>query len=68
MEKFFCSDLSKRRVIVDGVGGKSLLHKKDYDYVGQVAAQYDRVNNGLEHREMMDRAVPVLGRTKTVPG
>ena len=28
LENFLFSDLSKRRIIGDGVGGKSLLHKK----------------------------------------
>ena len=48
------SDLSKRRVIGDGVGGKSLLRKKDYDFTGRVAARYDCVNNGLARCEIID--------------
>ena len=52
-EIFLC-DLSKRRVIGNGVGGKSLLHTKYYNFSGQVAARYYRVNNGLARREMID--------------
>ena len=48
------SDLSKRRVIGDGVGGKSLLRKKYHKFSGQVAAIYDSVNNGLARRDMID--------------
>ena len=47
LDKYLFSDLSKRRVIGGGVGGKSLLHKKYYDFYGKVSARYDRVNNGL---------------------
>ena len=36
------------------MGGKFLLHKKDYDFAGQVEARYDRVNNVLARREMID--------------
>ena len=48
------SDLSNRRVIGDSVGGKYLLSKKYYDFAGQVEARYDRVNNCLARREMID--------------
>ena len=34
-EKYLFSDLSKRRVIGDGVGGKSLLHKKIMTLLGK---------------------------------
>ena len=54
LDKYLFSDLSKRRVIQDGVRWKSLLHKKDYDFSGQVEARYDRVNNGLARCEMID--------------
>ena len=54
LDKYLFSDLSKRRVIGDGVGGKSLLSKKYYDFYGQVEARYDRVNNGLARREIID--------------
>ena len=53
LEKYLFCDLSKRRVIGDSVGGEYLLSKKYYDFSGQVAARYDRVNNGLSHREMI---------------
>ena len=52
--EIFFSNLTKRRVIGDGVGWKSLLHKKDYDFAGQVAAIYDCVDNGLARCEMID--------------
>ena len=54
LEKYLFSDLSKRRVIGDDVGGKSLLRKKYYDFSGQVSARYDRFNNGLARREMIE--------------
>ena len=54
LKKYLFSDLSKRRVSGDGVGGKSLLHRKYYDFSGQVATRYDRVNNGLARREMIE--------------
>ena len=54
LEKYFSSDLFKSRVIEDCVGGKYLLHKKYYDFAGQVAARYDRVNNDLARREIID--------------
>ena len=56
LEKYLFSGLSKRRVIGDGVRGKSLLNKKYYDFAGQVAARYDRVNNGLVRREIVNLA------------
>ena len=52
-EIFLC-DLSKRRVIGNGVVGKSLWRKKDHDFSGQVAAIYNCVNNGLTRREMIE--------------
>ena len=54
LEKYLFSELSKRKVIEDGAGGKSLLRKKNYDFAGQVAAIYDRVNNVLAHHEIID--------------
>ena len=56
LKKNLFSDLFKRRLIGDGVGGKSVLHKKYYDFAGQVAARYDRVNNGLVRREIVNLA------------
>ena len=52
--KYLFSDLSKRRVIGNGVVGKSLWRKKDHDFSGQVAAIYNCVNNGLARREMIE--------------
>ena len=52
--KYLFIGLFKRRVIGDGVGGKSLLSKNDYDFAGKVAARYDHVNNGLARREIID--------------
>ena len=49
------SGLSKRRVNGDGVGEKSLLRKKYYNFSGQVTAINDCVNNALERREVIDR-------------
>ena len=31
-----------------------MLHKKDYDFAGNVAARYDCVNNDLARREMIE--------------
>ena len=36
------------------MGSKSLLCKKDYDFSGKVAAIYDRINNGLARREIIE--------------
>ena len=52
--KYLFSNLSKRKVIGDGVGGKYLFHKKYSDFARQVAARYDCVNNGLARREVVD--------------
>ena len=34
LEKYLSSDLPRRKVIGDGVGGKYIFRKKDYDFSG----------------------------------